>query len=273
VVRNGGPGLKGRAYSLEPPSAAKPPNHGGAQSKIGPVQGDPTIIVTDDGVSLRDREGDAWVVRWEEVERIEAYKLDLITTDKVCLSLVARGLLHVVDEETRGWPELTRVLDERFALKGDWLDVVTHPAFATNRSILWDRKVRSALDAITIESDYASDGAFDLYVHGTTVENWDDMLALARGSFGVVEVSAARKPIGIRIGGLVLAGHWAKTEIMLSVQIASPAESGALLRFAVGTATLLARPVLITPKNLPANPIFSISPAGHVRYLPWISST
>jgi hypothetical protein len=100
---------------------------------------DATVHVTADGVVLHKDDRVVWTIRWDEVTRIEAYKIDLITTDVVCLEFVSATLSGVVDEETPGWKQLTIAVAERFPVRSDWRSVVVKPPFATNRSILWDR--------------------------------------------------------------------------------------------------------------------------------------
>lgn len=89
-------------------------------------------IVTDDA---RHR------ARWQDVRRIVAYKIDVVTMDRICLRLDTHELSYTVDESMDGWSEFLHRLDEVFApLSHDqWLRAVAEPPFATSERVLFDR--------------------------------------------------------------------------------------------------------------------------------------
>ena len=59
-----------------------------------------------EGVTIRDQRGSECRFEWRAVSRIETYKLDLLSTDAVCLEFVVDGRSCVADEEATGWEEL-----------------------------------------------------------------------------------------------------------------------------------------------------------------------
>lgn len=80
-------------------------------------------------------------VRWADVARIQAYKLDLLTTDCICLLFeFAPGRAPVqVSEEWSGFEDLFGPLAARFpAIPESWYADIMTPAFAMNRTVLFE---------------------------------------------------------------------------------------------------------------------------------------
>jgi hypothetical protein len=128
-----------------------------------------SIQLTSVGVSIRDRRSRVHAFEWKSVERILAYKVDLITTDDVCLEFIAAGKFFIADEETNGWSDLTTEVNQRFPIHRSWLEDVIDPAFTTNLVVLWDRSVQEALLSLSserveqlwqlLQRDFRPDGA------------------------------------------------------------------------------------------------------------------
>src|SRR3990172_4644415 len=78
----------------------------------------PLIRVTDAGFALLDPNTKAVsrTVRWADVSRIQTYKLDLLTTDCICLLFEFRsgGPPVQVSEDCIGFPDLLAPLSEAF---------------------------------------------------------------------------------------------------------------------------------------------------------------
>lgn len=210
------------------------------------------IVVSDSGVSLTVSPRTLWSFDWDDVDRIQAYKLDLITTDDVCLEFVAKGLSYTVDEETPGWDSLLQTLAQRFALAESWAEIITDPPFATNRSVLWDRRVTDAL----AHAAQIADASPRIVVKPATLEDWNNMLALVRGMFGGVEVTSDgkklqhgltsrhfhgkhRATINFRTGGIDVSGSCLdESQIELGIAGSDPA---AYRRLVVAIETFLGR--------------------------------
>jgi hypothetical protein len=80
-------------------------------------------------------------VRWSEVSRIETYKLDLVTTDCICLSFEFRdGRPPVqISEEWAGFADLFQPMSLAFpSILRDWYFEVMLPAFETNHRVLYE---------------------------------------------------------------------------------------------------------------------------------------
>lgn len=104
---------------------------------------DPLIRLRERGfeiVGMPDGEIKASVA-WRDIVRIQAYKLDLVTTDCICL-LFEFGEDRApvqVSEEWPGFVDLFGPLVERFpTISESWyLDIMT-PAFEAKRTVLFD---------------------------------------------------------------------------------------------------------------------------------------
>ena len=104
---------------------------------------DPLVRVCDEGFDLLDAATQAVIrsVRWADVAKVQTYKLDLLTTDCICLLFESRsGQPPVqVSEEWKGFSDLFGPLTAAFpSIPQNWyLDVMT-PAFETKRTVWYD---------------------------------------------------------------------------------------------------------------------------------------
>lgn len=79
---------------------------------------------------------------WNDIERVEAFKRDLLTTDLICLKVRAAERSIEVNEEMEGWDELVAQLPERLPGALSWEKLflaVVKPAFAECRTVVFDR--------------------------------------------------------------------------------------------------------------------------------------
>jgi len=77
---------------------------------------------------------------WSDVERIVAYKLDRMTTDEICLDIVANDWQATYTEMTPGWYQFLEKLESVFpTIPADWDAKIALPPFATNYTVLWER--------------------------------------------------------------------------------------------------------------------------------------
>lgn len=257
-----------------------------------------TVELSAEGVLIRDRKNNAHSFEWSAVRRILAYKLDLITTDDVCLEFCTEDRSYIVDEETVGWSELTAHVSHHFSISTQWLEKLVQPPFATNTSVLWNRATDDALTRFAgadlgelwhaSSSDFASDGALrDIYFTETNVEHWNSMLAVARGMFGPVNVTFGarelkhdltakhfagkeRALVQLSVGGINVTGYcFSTTELELSfapVQLHDSSDLAQLLRFVISVSSYISRPALITPENAREIPILQVQPTGAVEF-------
>lgn len=102
-----------------------------------------SISVDDAGVSEVSPTGKTMQhVRWDEVEEIAAWKVDLYSYDVIRIGVrptELRGSL-TFDEEQDAWETFLNMLNQRFTLQPpDWWSAVAFPAFQQNLTILWRR--------------------------------------------------------------------------------------------------------------------------------------
>jgi hypothetical protein len=104
---------------------------------------DPLVRVTEGGFDLLDGATQAVIcsVRWADVAKIQTYKLDLLTTDCICLLFESRsGQPPVqVSEEWKGFSDLLNPLTAAFpSIPQNWYMEVMTPAFETKQTVLYD---------------------------------------------------------------------------------------------------------------------------------------
>jgi hypothetical protein len=92
----------------------------------------------------RQRQKLIFQIRWDQIDRIIAYKQDMYIYDLVCLGFFIAGdsKRHLlVDEEMVGWHELTCKMDEVFDTGHEWyIRKTQEPAFERCEVTLWDRR-------------------------------------------------------------------------------------------------------------------------------------
>lgn len=82
-------------------------------------------------------------VTWESIEEIRAYKRDLLTVDLICWGFCFPGEEYMIEvnEEMVGFKQLVKTAEKRFEInQDDWWSKVAYPAFATNMTVIWQRK-------------------------------------------------------------------------------------------------------------------------------------
>ena len=90
-------------------------------------------------------EGGPQEIKWKDILKIAVYKLDLMTTDELCLEMFWQDLRITFTEETPGWYQFLDRLEGAFpSIPKDWWGKVIHPAFATNYTVLYERDAPAA---------------------------------------------------------------------------------------------------------------------------------
>lgn len=81
------------------------------------------------------------LIAWPRIQRVTAFKRDLITTDCICLLFALDDETGIeLDEDMKGWAELLEAIPN--LLPGckplsEWIFDVSSPAFATNPTIIY----------------------------------------------------------------------------------------------------------------------------------------
>ena len=82
-------------------------------------------------------------IKWVDIERLIAYKRDLMTTDEICLDIVFNNWQTTINEETLGWYQFVEKTKVIFpSIPKNWDTEIVHPAFETNLTILYQRQDR-----------------------------------------------------------------------------------------------------------------------------------
>lgn len=81
-----------------------------------------------------------------EIDRVEFYKRDLVTTDLICCDVEANGQIWTFNEEMEDWSALLERLSELPGFRADWLSNVAKPAFATSEFIAFQRSGTTAAE-------------------------------------------------------------------------------------------------------------------------------
>ena len=77
---------------------------------------------------------------WRDVEEIQTFKLDLLTTDDIRLAFRVPDGWYELSEDHTGFMEVAEAMRAKFpSIPEDWYQEVMHPAFATNQRTLWKR--------------------------------------------------------------------------------------------------------------------------------------
>jgi hypothetical protein len=113
---------------------------------------DTQILLNDGGIDIVSVPGGKVLasLQWADVTRIQAYKVDLVTTDCICL-LFERGVSAPplqVSEDWLGFQELFNPLVQHFpAIPESWYEDIMTPAFEEKRTVLFDSSgdVRAAI--------------------------------------------------------------------------------------------------------------------------------
>lgn len=82
-------------------------------------------------------------LKWADIERLIAYKQNLITSDEICMDIVFNNWQTSISEETPGWYQFVEKTKLVFSnIPKNWDTKIAHPPFATNLTILYQRQDR-----------------------------------------------------------------------------------------------------------------------------------
>lgn len=97
------------------------------------------IKVADDGFSIKLSSG-IRNIGWNEIDEINCYKLDLITTDEICFDIVLSETIITISEEIEGWQTFTDKLEKvLIGFDKNWFSKIAYPVFKTNLTTIYHR--------------------------------------------------------------------------------------------------------------------------------------
>ncbi len=85
----------------------------------------------DDGLTHRFRKKTAHL-QWDDVEKVHAFKRDLVTVDCVCLAFTSKDGIIEIAEDTEGYSEVLERLEIHLGVTPEWMLTVMFPAFEPN---------------------------------------------------------------------------------------------------------------------------------------------
>ncbi len=98
------------------------------------------FIYEDDGFRYPFKDHDE-KLNWADVERITGYKMDLMTTDEICMEIFSGDWKYSFSESTPGWYQLLVKLKIVFpSIPDNWDGKIMLPPFATNFTVLYERE-------------------------------------------------------------------------------------------------------------------------------------
>ena len=101
------------------------------------------IKVSAHGFIILRNDGQSQLVNWCDVDRITAYKLDLLTYDTICVAFEMGDEDQSVQicEEVDGFENLISHMNNAFPeINPNWHDEVMLPPFVTNFTVLFERQ-------------------------------------------------------------------------------------------------------------------------------------
>lgn len=86
-----------------------------------------------------------YAIKWTEIQTILGYKMDLLSRDEICLDIFCDNkITFKVTEKTAGWFVFLERIKEQFpTIEEGWDFNIQSPAFATNLTLIYDRKNRT----------------------------------------------------------------------------------------------------------------------------------
>ena len=104
---------------------------------------DPGEFIYEEGGFIYQFGEGAKKIKWTDIERLVAYKMDLMTVDEIRMDIVWDGWKMTITEETPGWYQFVERLKAVFpGIPADWDSTIVQPPFATNLAVLYEREDR-----------------------------------------------------------------------------------------------------------------------------------
>ena len=103
------------------------------------------IIATDDGFTIKSPKH-ADTVSFNRVSTVAIYKRDEMTTDLICCDIVVGEQVRTVHEEIPGFNTLMLRFEALPGFDRKWREKVVKPAFAENRTIVFQRSTCTTAD-------------------------------------------------------------------------------------------------------------------------------
>ena len=97
------------------------------------------FLYNEGGLTYKAEDG-AGSIKWEDILRIVAFKLDRLTYDIICLRLYWDGGDLCISEDEPGWYQFINRLSSALPLVQGWEERVTLPPFETNETLVYQKQ-------------------------------------------------------------------------------------------------------------------------------------
>ena len=98
-----------------------------------------TIELNSNGFKVTHNNGVS-LVEWNLIDKIIAYKVDLITIDEICFEIEYSDKSLLITEECAGWRIFLEELLQNFpAIDKEWEEKIVKPPFERNETELYNR--------------------------------------------------------------------------------------------------------------------------------------
>lgn len=99
----------------------------------------PSLQCSKDGFAIITNNAEQHI-QWRDIQKITAYKVDLFTTDEICMEIILVQDSVTISEEVIGWPAFSAAVLQQFpSIPKDWEWVIAQPAFAANYTVLYEQ--------------------------------------------------------------------------------------------------------------------------------------
>jgi len=79
-------------------------------------------------------------IKWDEIEKIDAFKRDLLTEDQICLEIHVSKKIFYCSENFEGWVKFEKELKNQLSeLDKNWFSKVTQPPFEESRITIFPK--------------------------------------------------------------------------------------------------------------------------------------
>jgi hypothetical protein len=85
-------------------------------------------------------DNELYLIKWTDIERLQAYKVDLMTTDEICMDITFNNRWIMITEETAGWYQfIERIKSALPEINNKWEASVLKSPFEYDLTTIYER--------------------------------------------------------------------------------------------------------------------------------------
>lgn len=97
------------------------------------------FIYLDEGFIIQD-DSENYIIQWKDIDRIVAYKADLLTVDEIRLDIFYLESIITLTEELAGWYQFVERIKIQFPnIQKNWDEEIVQPPFLANETIIYQK--------------------------------------------------------------------------------------------------------------------------------------